>query len=102
MGCGTTPETWSQWFREGTIDETEFYHGLIACAIVAPLPGVVHVLRDPERAPFEAQLRQLVDLSRIVPGQMVRSVARYCIDDVPAVLAQWEAMGSKDSGIGTA
>ncbi len=83
--------TWNQWFRNGTIYETEFFHGLIACATQSPLDDILAHLTPEECVRLEKMARQLVSLEDQMEGQVVTSVARYDLADARAMLKQLEA-----------
>ena len=91
MDHPSSPQTWDDWFRAGTIYEPEFFHGLIYCARTQPLPKVMSVLRNGESERFEEMLRKLVSIADIVGDQCVTSVARYDLNDARGVLESLDA-----------
>ena len=92
MGQVVSPLTWNQKFRDGTIYETEFFHGLVSCAKHVPVGELLRLLSEEECMRFERMVRQLVSLDDVLDGQTVTSVVRYDIADARPLLKELKAL----------
>lgn len=90
MQAPSGPRAWEDFYRTGVIHETEFFHGLVACAKSNSLEVILSVLSGEEKSRFVGMLRSLIELDEILAGQMVTSVARYSIADAHRVLEEIE------------